>query len=85
MAFATIFPKDNYVVYFTTGTGVAGFLIALIRMATLLIFDAGSSTGLVVGTVVYFALSSVLLIVIMVMLRSFTATGYCRYHTRIAK
>lgn len=38
-----------------------------------------------VGTVVYFGLSSVLLVIIMAMLRSFTKTGYCRYHTRIAK
>lgn len=85
MAFATIFPRDNYVVHCISGTGVAGFIIAVIRIICLCIFDSDSTTSLVTGTVVYFGLSSVLLVIIMFMLRSFTATGYCRYHTRIAK
>jgi len=36
MAFATIFPKDPYVSYFLMGTGIAGLLIAVIRVICLL-------------------------------------------------
>jgi hypothetical protein len=85
MAFATIFPRDNYVVPCITGTGLAGLLIAVLRIMALLIFDPDSSTGLMVGTIVYFGLSSVMLIAIMFILNIFIKTGYCRYHTRIAR
>lgn len=85
MAFASIFPKDNYVVPCITGTGIAGLLIAVLRIMALLLFPPDTSTGLMVGTIVYFGLSSIILIIIMFMLSVFLKTGYCRYHTRIAR
>lgn len=84
MAFATIFPKDPYVSYFLTGTGVAGLLIGLIRMFTLAVIGS-QSNGLVIGTMIYFAFSSLFIIIIMIILKKFMGTAYCRYHCRVAQ
>ena len=60
--------KDEYRVAFSTGSGVAGVLMNLIKYVLLLIFREDTDSASILSAIIFFAISVLILIATIVML-----------------
>jgi hypothetical protein len=77
VAFASIFPLDQYIGLYFTGTGIAGLSIALLKTLLILAFPR-EDKYLFIITVIYVFVSAVFLYLIIYYYLTFRRTAYCR-------
>ena len=83
IALVSLFPSQC-ISYFFTGTGLAGILVGVLRMAILGIFGDGS-TGIVIGTIIYFTISGMFLLLTIIVHYCFRKTMFCKYYIKKAR
>jgi len=83
IALVSLFPSQC-ISYFFTGTGLAGILVGVLRMAILGIFGEGDQ-GIVIGTIIYFSISGLFLLITIMVHYCFRKTMFCRYYIKKAR
>lgn len=84
VSLASMFPYECLSFYFT-GTGIAGMTICILRMIMLSSFGDNDEKGVLIGTIVYFTLSSCFLLFTLIMHIFFKKTEFCKYYLKLAK
>lgn len=84
VSLASMFPYECISYYFT-GTGIASISICILRMIMLEIFGDNDEKGVLIGTIVYFTISSCFLLFTLVTHVIFKKTEFCKYYLKLAK
>ena len=83
IALVALFPS-KCISYFFTGTGLAGIMIGVLRLIILSIFG-NKSQGIVVGTIIYFSISGLFLLLTILVHFCFRRTLFCQYYIKKAR
>lgn len=83
IALVSLFPPQC-IIYFFTGTGLAGILVGVLRVIILKIFG-DTDHGIIIGTIIYFTISGVFLLLTIFVHFAFRRTLFCKFYIKKAR